>query len=373
MKIIFDVYPLLNNDYTGIPQTTWHIAKQFLKREVDCLYTIGYRILTEEEIKTLITKRSGRGWINDLVKKKGINSQKFLSKSDITQRIYLSPHVMSCLSGKFKASSRFIHDISSLTMPEYHPLETVQYDAETVINDIKLCDCIFTVSQSSKSEIQSYLSVPQNKIIVAYPGVEWYQDQVELASKRLVDQPYALILGTREPRKNRNLIYEYIIKNEAKILEDNKVFVFAGPDGWGESENDEIRNKIKKLTEIGKIAFTGFVPEALKLSLISNAEFLIFPSIFEGFGSPVAEALSLGTPVVCSYGGSLPEVGGDVAFYFNPFKVDSLSSAIERMELEIQIDRAALRSRSASQGAKFTWDNFVEIILNTLRSLNIKG
>ncbi len=370
MKLIFDVYPLLNTNYTGIPQTTWHLVRQFLARKVDCLYTFGYRILSSEEINHLVQIRSGRDWRRIMIDQAGIQSQRFLTASDLKQRIYFSPHVMSCLTARGLGNARFVHDISSITMPQFHHHDTVLVDNRNLPVDLHLCDSIFTVSESSKTELIRYLGVPESKITVAYPGVEWMPNQVELASKVLFEKPYVLVLATQEPRKNLKLVLKYLVQNKARILISELNYVFAGPMGWGDSEMDAgMSHALNELHTTGKLLYTGFVPEELKLALIQDAAYMIFPAFFEGFGSPVAEALSLGTPVACSFGGSLPEVGGDAVYYFSPDSLESMTDAIASLEIDLKINRKAVRQKAVKQGAKFSWQLFAETVLDNLGTL----
>lgn len=372
MKIIFDVYPLLNTNYTGIPQLTWNLVKQFKSREVDCLYTIGYRVLSDEEIKYLISARSGKNWRRKFIERPGLEKQQFLGMRDFSERIYFSPHVMSCVNASGLGNARIVHDISSITLPQFHAKDTVMTDGKNLGVDLEICDRIFTVSESSKSELIRYLNIPEKKLCVVYPGVDWSSTQVQFASRNLIGNAYALLLATKEPRKNRALLFRYLIENITKIINGDLVYVVAGPDGWGEDETVGMIEHIDKLQEAGKLFFIGYIPEELKLSLMLNASYVLFPSYFEGFGSPVAEALSLGTPVVCSFGGSLPEVGGNSAYYFSPDSVRSLSDAVWRLERDLIISRASVRKLAAAQGAHFNWSYFSEAILDNLNSLYLE-
>jgi len=364
VKIIFDVYPLLNSNYTGIPQTTWHMARYLTSRrgEIDCLFTIGYRILEDADINALIRARSGHGIGEVLAFKAG----RMLSLTDLSNRLYLSPHVMSIFSTHCLGRARIVHDISSITMPEFHHPHTVRTDGGNLRVDIDASDIIFTVSESSKAELVSYLGVAAERINVVYPGVEWHASQWKHAARRLVDSPYVLLFSTREPRKNLSFVMDYLICNIDSILRSNTTYVFAGPAGWGEDVGSIGDGKIQRLILAGKVLFTGFIAEELKLSLMAHARYMIFPSLFEGFGSPVAESLSVGTPVLCSCGGSLPEVGGNAARYFIPDSIESFTNAILAMELAISGDPIGERQRALEQGSKFTWEVFCSKLFGLL-------
>ena len=179
-----------------------------------------------------------------------------------------------------------------------------------------------------------------------------------------------LVLATQEPRKNLKLVLKYLVQNKARILISELYYVFAGPMGWGDSEMDAgMSHALNELHTTGKLLYTGFVPEELKLALIQDAAYMIFPAFFEGFGSPVAEALSLGTPVACSFGGSLPEVGGDAVYYFSPDSLESMTDAIASLEIDLKINRKAVRQKAVKQGAKFSWQLFAETVLDNLGTL----
>ncbi len=369
MRLIFDVYPLLNSQYTGIPQTTWHLAKRVIEQHIDCLFCIGYRVLERAEIELLIQNRSGRGWKANLVRKPAMSGYRFLSSSDFKERIYFSPHVMSCITARGLGNARFVHDISSLTMPEYHTSDAVLTDCENILIDTQTCDLIFTVSESSKSELMRYLNIPATKISVVYPGVDWTEEQINLGSKFIFDKPYVLVMATKEPRKNRSMVLKYLVKNKVKILESDLLYVFVGPEGWGADEAEGMEAELNELVSAGKLSMMGFFPEELKLALLTGAKYMIFPSFFEGFGSPVAEALSVGTPVICSVGGSLPEVAGSAAFYFMPDSLASLERAVAEAELLMQLNGREIQVLSAKQGARYSWGQFADSVLNKLKPL----
>lgn len=372
MKIIFDVFPLLQWNYTGISQVTLNLVKKFIEHNIDCIYTIGYKIISIEEVNYFINDHSGMNWHNILLKSNNLSYHQFISQKDLKERIYISPHVMSCLTKRSLGNIRFIHDISAILMPQFHPRSTVEFEAYDIYKDIGICDHIFTVSMSSKQEIIKYFNVDPQKITVAYPGVEWTIDHIKHTSKLLFEFPYVLILSTKEPRKNLQLVIKFLAENKTKVINGNLRYIFAGPEGWGNDITKILESEILELKNNNKIFFVGFVPEEFKLSLIYNAQYVIFPSFFEGFGLPVAEALSLGVPVICSYGGSLPEVGGDIAYYFNPYSIKSLEKAILKLEMDSLHDEKTLRQKILEQGKKFSWDVFASIIIKKLSEIYVR-
>ncbi len=164
---------------------------------------------------------------------------------------------------------------------------------------------------------------------VAYPGVDWFESHISVyrAITQSIFEPYVLLFGTFEPRKNLEIVFEYLITHP-RIL-DSFVFCFCGAEGWG-GVYQRCRNnpRIAGFIRANRIRFISFVDERLKYALMKEASFLVYPSFIEGFGSPVAEALSVGVPVVVSIGGSLPEVAGEAGYYFDPSSLESLDHAI---------------------------------------------
>ncbi len=368
MKLIFDIYPMINTHYTGIPQMTWNLARQFLQTGVDCLYTMGHYVLPRPELERLVDARSGSGLCAAVETEHVLDNYALLSRTELRRRIHFTPHVMSLRTGKGLGNARIIHDLSSLTMSQFHTRDVIETDAKCVKLDADSCDLIFTVSESSRQEVVTYLSVPEDRVVVAYPGVEWTDTQIRNAVQ-LFDKPYVVILATQEPRKNINLVYSYLLSHKRKILNEEMIYVFAGPSGWGRTVDPETLAELEELERAGKVCRLGFIHEDLKLALLGGAQYMIFPSFFEGFGSPAAEALSLGTPVVCSCGGSLPEVGGDAVFYFSPLDMDSLIRAIQAMEMSLCQDVRATRETAWRQGQKFSWRACAATILDHLEAL----
>jgi len=140
-------------------------------------------------------------------------------------------------------------------------------------------------------------------------------------------EPYFLILGTREPRKNVAQVLELIARYPDLL--DRHRFVFAGKLGWLANQQ-EMPEVLGAATQAGKILFTGFVTEYEKYKLLLGAQATIYPSVFEGFGLPVLESLSVGTPCVASFSSSIPEAGGAFCHYFDPLSVTDLHRALMR-------------------------------------------
>lgn len=190
---------------------------------------------------------------------------------------------------------------------------------------------VVTVSQFSKNRIEKILRKNPNEIKVIYNGLSEcfanfkYEKKQDEKTKKEYGLPdnYILCLSTLEPRKNLRLLVDALndLINEKKIDID---LVLAGRRGW---LVDDLLSNLAPST-IERIHFTGFVDDSLLPYIYLNAKIFVFPSIYEGFGIPPIEAMSMGGPVISSDAASLPEVLGDAAFYFKNQNLEELKNQI---------------------------------------------
>jgi glycosyltransferase involved in cell wall biosynthesis len=247
-----------------------------------------------------------------------------------------------------------IHDLSPIIFPEYQHPKTIAVYKRGLKLVQKEADAVITDSQASKADIVKHLNIDPDKIHVVYLGISpkfldfAHQDKdtkqasaSQVAAKFNLAQPYALCVGTREPRKNLNRV----IKAFNRLIDNthlNLDLVIAGRYGWGE-EDGQISPNIK---------LVGPVSDMELLGLYYGSRVFIYPSLYEGFGLPVLEAMSLGVPVVTSNKGSLKEVAGDAAVVVDPENIDSISQGIlTAVKTPDQYTKLGL-----IQAGKFSWE-----------------
>lgn len=181
---------------------------------------------------------------------------------------------------------------------------------------------IITISENSKKDIVDIYRVDPKKITVAYPGYD--KSRFSLKVKKFNKYGnYFLFLGTLQPRKNlERLIAAYkLLKTDCKLVIAG--MINEGRGGW-------MNENIKKEKNI---VLTGYVPDQEVPVLMANAKAFVLPSLYEGFGIPVIEAMACGTPVVVSKVSSLPEICGQAAFYIeDPYSIESIKSALEKVD-----------------------------------------
>ena len=179
-------------------------------------------------------------------------------------------------------------------------------------------------------------------------------------------EPYLLVLGSIEPRKNAALVLQWAAEHPA-ILDEVRI-VFAGRQAWGQSFTSQAAERgLQGALAAGRIVFTSFVDEAFRTALLVGAAGLIYPSVFEGFGLPLLEAMATGTPVLSSVSSSMPEVVGDCGYYFDPYSVASLHEAYA----SLRRDRASgaiedLIARARVRAGGFNYDRTYEAIIQGL-------
>ena len=217
---------------------------------------------------------------------------------------------------------------------------------------------VVTVSQFSKNRISKILKKEPNEIAVIYDGLSdcfadfCYDKEQDMKAKGAYGLPekYILCLSTLEPRKNMRLLVEAFSElTKEKKIDTN--LVLAGRKGW--LMDDLLSNLDKEIVD--RIHFTGFVDDNLLPYVYRNAQVFVFPSVYEGFGVPPIEAMSMGIPVISSDAASLPEVLGNAAYYFENRNLKDLKKQIVTvMNLpEEKIDMT--KKAGVEQAQLFNW------------------
>lgn len=233
----------------------------------------------------------------------------------------------------------------------------------------KECDLIIADSQATKKDLIDLLAIPKEKIGVIYlaAGEEYWQYNslkenerarkiISVKSKYHLEDDYLLAVGTQEPRKNFARLLEAF-----KTIDRSKVtLAIAGKYGWGEQNSKVEDNNIKQL---------GYVPQEDLPALYAGAKVFVFPSLYEGFGVPILEAMTVGCPVITSNIGSMPEAGGEAAIYVQPDNVNSIADGINKILKLTSKEYAQLSARSKIQAKKFSWENTATETLGLYESL----
>jgi glycosyltransferase involved in cell wall biosynthesis len=254
-----------------------------------------------------------------------------------------------------------ILDVSYLFFPEYFKKSDQTQLTLWSKYSIKNAARILTISKATRKDIIKFYNVRPDKITVTYPGFTSFTEDrdVDVHSKYGIGEKYCIFVGTLQPRKNLIRLFEAF----QKIKEKNLNLVIVGKKGW---LYKEIFDSVKELGLEKKVIFLDYIDRPDLYQLLKNSECFILPSLYEGFGIPVLEAMSAKTPVVVSNVSSLPEIVGDAGILVNPFEAESILRGIEKA---LNLDRKE-RNRIIEKGLEriklFSW---VECARKTLAVL----
>ncbi|HLN19304.1 MAG TPA: glycosyltransferase family 1 protein [Patescibacteria group bacterium] len=248
-----------------------------------------------------------------------------------------------------------VHGLEFEILPDCYSFWARFYMRVSVKFSCRWAKKIIAVSENTKKDLIRLYNVPEEKIEVIYEGVSnfkfsFFSFQSSLCDKILDYKPYLLFIGRLEKRKNiKGIVDAYeILKDKYKIPHK---LILAGKPGFG---YDDIKYKIQNIRYWDDVILPGYITEEEKLQLLSSAEIFLFPTSYEGFGLPILEAQSIGTPVVCSRVSSLPEIGNNSVIYCD--SIDSKSIAESMYNL---ISHAEVRSDIIKKGyenlKRFSW------------------
>ena len=225
-------------------------------------------------------------------------------------------------------------------------------ESQLVPRALRSADRIVCVSKSTADAIQSEFPFVKDKVRVVSLGVTALPapSTKECLQRFGIDRPYVLFVGTLEPRKNLQRLLKAYASLSHKLRRDY-LLVIAGPQGWG---GLDVRTEAVRLGIFESIKVTGYVSEDVLSTLYYHAEFLAFPSLYEGFGLPIVEAMAAGTPVLTSNVSSMPEVAGDAALLVDPFDEESIADGLKTL-LTLESEALRLASRARANAARFSW------------------
>ena len=253
-----------------------------------------------------------------------------------------------------------VHDLAIYFHPEWFP--EGQWFAKRILfpGSIRKAAMIVAVSESTKNDLIKLFKVKEQKVRVIYPGVvtkESYavEEMDRVLRKFNLEKDFVLFIGTIEPRKNiLNLIKafsNYIFENE----ENRMNLIIAGEKGWKFGGVFRELNEFNNRLTGSRIKYIGKISNRERNILISNCQVFVFPSLYEGFGFPVLEAMELGSPVVTSNNSSLAEISAGASYLIDPCDINDIRRGIKTV-LEDKILRYQLISAGKERVKNFDWN-----------------
>lgn len=247
-----------------------------------------------------------------------------------------------------------VHDLNQTLVPESSSLIKRAYYHSIIRPACQKAAQVLTVSEFSKNAIVEWANVPESRVINVGNGVDAHFSAN--GEKWTPGYPYFLNIGNRKPHKNIHRLFEAFRRSrscgQAKL-------VLSG-DSTGELASFIDRHKLND-----SVIFAGQITEEQLPRYYRGASALIFPSIYEGFGLPVLEAMACGTPVITSNVAALPEISGDAAVLIDPYSVEELANAMDRV-LESATLQQVMRSKGIEQAKRYSWDDVATKVRSVL-------
>lgn len=264
-----------------------------------------------------------------------------------------------------------VHDLSHHIHPEFHPPARIDYMRRMLPDSLARASHVITVSESARQDVITHFGHPPDRVTAIPLGVDPIfrpHSSAQLAPLMsrldLQAQGYSLYVGTIEPRKNLDRLLD-AYESLPQALRTRFPLVMAGSPGW---RSEHTHARMARAASAGWLRYLRYVPQADLPALYAGARLFVYPSLYEGFGLPVLEAMASGVPVVTSNVSSLPEVGGNVALGIAPEDTDALAAALEQ-RLQDEVWQLQAHSAGIERARLFTWTRCVDSAVQVYASL----
>ncbi len=265
-----------------------------------------------------------------------------------------------------------IHDLSFEHFPQFFTPRERFFFRRTIPHTARRAAKVLTVSEYSRRDIINTYRLPPEKVVVTPNGVgpefKPTRDMGRLQAVRRkygIERPYLLSVGNLQPRKNLARLIKAYSQLREMVEDFRHQLVIVGKRAW---LHRNILHEAHRSRYAEDVVFTGYVPEDDLPALYSGATVFLYPSIFEGFGLPVLEAMACGTPVITSNSSSLPEVVGEAGLMVDPYDEDAWVRTILRVVEDRQL-WGELAERSVRRAARFSWRRTAELTLAVYREV----
>lgn len=270
---------------------------------------------------------------------------------------YLAPAVRT---GPYVVS---VHDMSLTRTPEHHTLKKRLLTASLVPRVARSARLVLTPSDATSRDVIADLDIPQERVVsIHYAAAEMFRPVAERPPYPRLQEPYFLFVGTIEPRKNLVRLIDAFAAFARQTPGVN--LVLAGQRGW---KCEEIYARAAADDVASRIVVLDYVREQTLPSLYSHALACVYPSLFEGFGFPVVEAMACGTPVLTSNTTSLAEIGLGAALLVDPLDTAAITTGLLALGRDALL-RADLRERGLERAASFSWAKTGRLTLDAYRT-----
>lgn len=329
MKITLDATVLLTRKF-GIGYYAENLIRGL--SSTDAAVRLLYRVLRDRDLPSPLPhiRRKIPHFASDLLfNRLSVRGDGFCGNPDVF-------HALTNFLPKFRRTRSVwtLYDLAFKVNPEWFTPATARGLDEVTRRCLDRADHVITISKSTRDDLVRFYGFPPERVTPILLGAPAHAFIADVPSP--VEKPYILHVGTIEPRKNL-----------ARLIEAARGhrLVLVGARGWRSDE-------VFKMIDREQVTWLDYVSPATLTALYRNAEAFVYPSLYEGFGLPVLEAMAHGLPVVTSKVSSLSEVGGEAALYADPNDAGDIAAKIE----EALSHKAILAEKSRAQAAGFSWD-----------------
>jgi glycosyltransferase involved in cell wall biosynthesis len=359
LRIGVDIRPFYE-PLTGVGWYLYHLLHEIGKRDDVELWLFGDARVTDEgpRLHADVPPNARLCWF-DL---RGVPQSRFLRP--LTAAAYVvwmklaNPDVMfganyflpRLLGAVARRRVITIHDLTYKRFPELLQKETLANLEHHMQREIAHADAVICVSESTRRDVLRYYQADPRRIVAIRSGLAVPEASVP------IDLPprYILFVSTIEPRKNLPVLLDAFQK-----LDYDGALVIVGKIGW---KSESIAPRLRERNVI----HLDYLDSTRLASVYKNAELFVFPSIYEGFGFPLGEAMAHGVPTIAARSSSLPEIGGDAALYFEPHDARALAAQMQRVLGDPAL-RADLIAKGRKRAAELRWDVAAERTVEVLR------
>ncbi|WP_287365278.1 glycosyltransferase family 1 protein [Thauera sp.] len=344
---------LLTEPFTGIGRYTNGMCRELVKHDVNFFLYMPSRPYEANWNGNRVTVRSG-----NLASRLGrmLWSQTVLPLNALRDNVdvlWSATHRLPRWLPRNVARVVTVHDLVWRHAPETMRPFSRTLDRVLMPSAVRGADRVIAVSKSTAQDIRAEWPSARDKIRVIHPGgaILPPAGDAKALTQLGIDKQYVLFVGTLEPRKNLSRLLAAFAKLPETVRHGAKL-VIAGGKGWG---GVDIVRLIGELDLREHVIVTGYVNDLLLSTLYSNARLLAMPSLYEGFGLPLVEAMSRGVPVLVSNISSLPEVAGDAGYQVDPFDVESIADGLLHL-LADEVLHESYAMRAVASASRFSWD-----------------
>jgi glycosyltransferase involved in cell wall biosynthesis len=297
---------------------------------------------------------------------------KYLRKNPVD--VYLTQYITPFFVPKKIKIATIVHDISFNFFPQFIKWSDLFFLKTLIALSLRRADKVIGVSRFTRDEIAAYYATPKEKNVWFHNAVSEdflsqnvSREKIEAVRKKYsLPEKYILYIGTLQPRKNIPVLVEALALLKSKKENADVKLVVAG--GRGHNYDQRIDAVVEKNNLSEEVVFPGYVDENDKAALIKGAQVFCFPSLYEGFGIPILEAMSLGVPVVASDIAPHLEIAQRSAIFFDPKNPNELAEKLQKV-LSDETLRSNLAKKGVSQTELFSWRKSAEKILKIFKSL----